>query len=54
MRREDEEFRFGVGMNEILEPERNMGAGAVGVKFIFIDVLFESLAGRQKMRQGQH
>lgn len=29
-----------MGTNEILEPGRNLGAGAVGVKFIFIDVLF--------------
>lgn len=48
MRREDEEFRFGVGRNGILEPGRNMGAGALGVKFIFIDTLFGVLGWKRK------
>lgn len=38
LRREDGEFRFGVGRSEIPELRRNIGAVAVGVRFTLIEV----------------
>lgn len=50
--REDEELRFGVGRDEILELGRDVGAGAVSVKFTFIEVLSGG-PGWMKLLQGR-
>lgn len=41
-------FRFGVDRNEILELGRDIGARAMGLKFILMEMLF-GVSGRLKL-----